>query len=165
LRTLSETLETLTIPGLLPSEANKLQRTAARSIALLWQGDERRDRLHRHGRGAHRALFLRGHYLQADPQIYEELERGLAEVFPTVKFRIPPSCAMAPGSAADRDGNPFVTLAMTEEALRAMKETALKQYNVAIDELYHHLDPSHHPRHGQRRTAETSPRPQAGPRR
>ncbi|PJF45484.1 MAG: hypothetical protein CUN48_18650, partial [Candidatus Thermofonsia Clade 3 bacterium] len=35
-----------------------------------------------------------------------------------------------------------VTLSVTEEALRAMKETVLKQYNIAIDELYQHLIPA-----------------------
>jgi phosphoenolpyruvate carboxylase len=42
----------------------------------------------------------------------------------------------------DRDGNPFVTLAITEETLRTMKETMLQLYNVAVDELYQHLIPA-----------------------
>ena len=143
LRTLSETLETLTIPGLLPSEANELREQLREDIALLWQGDERRDRPPTVMDEVRTGLyFYEVTIFKLIPKIYEELERGLAEVFPTVKFRIPPFLRYGSWIGGDRDGNPFVTLAMTEEALRAMKETALKQYNIAIDVLYHHLIPA-----------------------
>ncbi|MFZ4847991.1 MAG: phosphoenolpyruvate carboxylase [Caldilinea sp.] len=143
LRTLSEILETLTLPGLLPSEANELREQLREDIALLWQGDERRDRPPTVMDEVRTGLyFYEVTIFKLIPKIYEELERGLAEVFPTVKFRIPPFLRYGSWIGGDRDGNPFVTLAMTEEALRAMKETALKQYNIAIDELYHHLIPA-----------------------
>ncbi|MFN3982592.1 MAG: phosphoenolpyruvate carboxylase [Caldilinea sp.] len=143
LRTISDTLERLTTPGLLPSEERELMEQFREDIVLLWQSDETRDRpptvLDEVRTGLY---FFEATIFNLIPKIYEELERGLAEIFPDVKFRIPPFLRYGSWIGGDRDGNPFVTLAVTEETLRTMKETVLKQYNIAVDELYQHLIPA-----------------------
>ncbi len=143
LRTISDTLERLTTPGLLPSEERELMEQLREDIVLLWQSDETRDRpptvLDEVRTGLY---FFEATIFNLIPKIYEELERGLAEIFPDVKFRIPPFLRYGSWIGGDRDGNPFVTLAVTEETLRTMKETVLKQYNIAVDELYQHLIPA-----------------------
>ena len=143
LRTISNTLEQLTTPGLLPSEEHELMEQLREDIVLLWQSDETRDRPPTVMDEVRTGLyFFEVTIFKLIPKIYEELERGLAEVFPGVKFRIPPFLRYGSWIGGDRDGNPFVTLAVTEETLRTMKETVLKQYNIAVDELYQHLIPA-----------------------
>ena len=143
LSTISATIESLTAPGLLPTEESELMEQLREDIVLLWQSDETRDRpptvLDEVRTGLY---FFEVTLFNLIPKIYDELERGLAQVFPGVKFRIPPFLRYGSWIGGDRDGNPFVTLEVTEEALRAMKETVLKQYNVAVDDLYQQLIPA-----------------------
>ncbi|MBE2240367.1 MAG: phosphoenolpyruvate carboxylase [Caldilineaceae bacterium] len=143
LSTLSDTLEQITTPGLLPSEERELMEQLREDIVLLWQSDETRDRpptvLDEVRTGLY---FFEVTIFHLIPKIYEELERVLAEVFPGAQFRIPPFLRYGSWIGGDRDGNPFVTLAVTEETLRTMKETVLKQYNLAVDDLYQHLIPA-----------------------
>lgn len=143
LRTISETLAQLTTPTLLPSEERELMEQLREDIVLLWQSDETRDRPPTVMDEVRTGLyFFEVTIFNLIPKIYEELERGLAEVFPGITFRIPPFLRYGSWIGGDRDGNPFVTLAVTEETLRTMKETVLKQYNIAVDELYQHLIPA-----------------------
>lgn len=143
LRTISDTLEQITTPGLLPSEERELRERLREDIALLWQSDETRDRPPTVMDEVRTGLyFYEVTIFKLIPKIYEELERSLAEVYPGVKFRIPSFLRYGSWIGGDRDGNPNVTLSVTEETLRAMKETVLKQYNIAIDELYQHLIPA-----------------------
>jgi phosphoenolpyruvate carboxylase len=143
LRTISDTLEHLTTPGLLPSEERELMEQMREDIVLLWQSDETRDRPPTVMDEVRTGLyFFEVTIFNLIPKIYEELERGLAEVFPGVTFRIPPFLRYGSWIGGDRDGNPFVTLAITEDTLRTMKETVLKQYNIAVDDLYQHLIPA-----------------------
>lgn len=143
LRTISDTLERITHEDLLPSERMELLEQLREDIVLLWQSDETRDRpptvLDEVRTGLY---FFEATLFKLIPKIYDELARGLDQVFPGVTFRIPPFLRYGSWIGGDRDGNPFVTVGVTEEALRAMKETVLKQYNVAVDELYQQLIPA-----------------------
>jgi phosphoenolpyruvate carboxylase len=76
------------------------------------------------------------------PEIYDEFGRALAQAYPGESFQVPTFLRYGSWIGGDRDGNPFVTVAVTEEALRTMKEAILTLYNVTIDELYHHLIPA-----------------------
>nr|HRJ42553.1 phosphoenolpyruvate carboxylase [Caldilineaceae bacterium] len=73
------------------------------------------------------------------PQIYFELSRALEEAWPGESFAIPAFLRYGSWMGGDRDGNPFVTLAVTEAALREQKGQALKLYAQAVEDLYGHL--------------------------
>ncbi|MCB0186958.1 MAG: phosphoenolpyruvate carboxylase, partial [Caldilineaceae bacterium] len=73
------------------------------------------------------------------PRIYDELERALAQFYPEATFEIPLFLRYGSWIGGDRDGNPYVTLDVTEEALREQKETILKLYNIETDALYQNL--------------------------
>jgi phosphoenolpyruvate carboxylase len=143
LRTIASTLEQITKGGLLPTEEQELMERLREDIVLLWQSDETRDRpptvLDEVRTGLY---FFEATLFTLIPQIYAELERSLAEVYPGVKFRIPSFLRYGSWIGGDRDGNPFVTVAITEEALRTMKETILRQYSIAVEDLYQHLIPA-----------------------
>ena len=143
LRTIATTLRTLNLENLLPLEANELMDRLREDICLLWQSDETRDRpptvLDEVRTGLY---FFEATLFDLLPEIYDELERALAMAYPGVEFELPAFLRYGSWIGGDRDGNPFVTLDVTEETLRTMKEAILRLYNVAVDELYNHLIPA-----------------------
>ena len=76
------------------------------------------------------------------PSIYDELERALDQEFPGESFKVPTFLRYGSWIGGDRDGNPFVTIDVTEETLRTHKEFILRLYNIEVDQLYNHLSPS-----------------------
>jgi len=128
---------------LLPAEEDVLVQQIRENIVLLWQSDEGRDRRPTVMDEVREALYYYETTLfQLVPQIYEELENALAEYYPGETFELPIFLRYGSWIGGDRDGNPFVTVDVTEEALREQKETILKLYNIEIDALYHQLSSS-----------------------
>ena len=73
------------------------------------------------------------------PQIYEETERALVENYPDATFSIPPMLRYGSWIGGDRDGNPFVTVDVTEETLHTHKEAVVRRYGYEIEALYNEL--------------------------
>jgi phosphoenolpyruvate carboxylase len=72
------------------------------------------------------------------PDVVASLERAVAEHYPGV--RVPPAfLRFGSWIGGDRDGNPFVTVAATEEALRAHHDLALRLLRRGIERLHGHL--------------------------
>jgi phosphoenolpyruvate carboxylase len=143
LKTIGATVERIAAGDLLPAEEAELFERLREDIVLLWQSDETRDRPPTVMDEVRTGLyFFEATLFTVIPQLYDELQRSLAAVYPGVEFHIPSFLRYGSWIGGDRDGNPFVTPAVTEEALRTMKETVLRQYNVAVDELYQHLIPA-----------------------
>jgi phosphoenolpyruvate carboxylase len=59
------------------------------------------------------------------PTIYRDLEATIAECYPDAEIQVPPLLTFGSWMGGDRDGNPFVTPAMTADALALMQETCL----------------------------------------
>jgi phosphoenolpyruvate carboxylase len=113
-------------------------------IVLLWQSDETRDRrptvmdeVRNTG-----VYFFETVLFELVPRIYEELESALAEAWPDHNFTVPPLLTYGSWIGGDRDGNPFVTTEVTEEALRAHKATILVRYLYEVDAMYGLLSPA-----------------------
>ena len=60
------------------------------------------------------------------PRVYRDLERALGEAYPGERVRVPPFLCFGSWMGGDRDGNPFVTPAATEQALDLMREQCLR---------------------------------------
>ena len=140
LKAIATDLHDLNYHSLLPAEEDAIVQRIRENIVLLWQSDETRDRRPTVMDEVREGLY----YYEATlfgliPKIYQELERALAECYPGESFQVPVFLRYGSWIGGDRDGNPFVTLEVTEEALREQKETILKQYNIEVDALYHHL--------------------------
>lgn len=140
LKAIANDLYDLNYRTLLPTEEDAIVQRIRENIVLLWQSDETRDRRPTVMDEVREGLYYyEATLFQLVPQIYQELERALAEYYPGETFAVPVFLRYGSWIGGDRDGNPFVTLEVTEEALREQKETILKQYNIEIDALYHHL--------------------------
>ncbi len=75
------------------------------------------------------------------PRVVRSLERAVAAHYPGVQVR-PSFLRFGSWIGGDRDGNPFVDCAVTEEALRAHHELALRLLRRAIERLHGHLSTS-----------------------
>ena len=143
LSTLSEALHTLYSTDLRPVDQEEIEETIRETIVLLWQSDETRDRRPTVMDEVRNGLyFFETTVFGLVPLIYEDLERSLAEYYPDESFEIPTFLRYGSWVGGDRDGNPFVTLEITENALREQKESILTQYNVEVNALYERLSPA-----------------------
>jgi phosphoenolpyruvate carboxylase len=133
-------LNELEQPDRLPSENAAITERLRENITVLWQSDETRDRrptvLDEVRNGVY---YFEQTVFNLIPQIYSELASALAEAYPGEEFTITNFLRYGSWIGGDRDGNPFVTVAVTEETIREQKEAILKLYNIAVDKLYNHL--------------------------
>ena len=72
------------------------------------------------------------------PEVVRSLERAVAQHYPGASVR-PSFLRFGSWMGGDRDGNPFVDAAVTEEALRAHQEVALRLLRRGIERLHGHL--------------------------
>ncbi len=140
LKTIANILRDLDLVDLLPSEQAEKMRQLRENIVLLWQSDEMRDRPPTVMDEVRNGLyFFETTLFELVPQIYQELERALVETYPNESFDIPSFLRYGSWVGGDRDGNPYVTVEITEEALRAQINVALQLYEREVEGLYDHL--------------------------
>jgi len=76
------------------------------------------------------------------PQLYRDLEYALREHYPEHVWRVPALLRFGSWMGGDRDGNPFVTPAITIETVRLLRMAGLRRQISAIEELSHRLGQS-----------------------
>ena len=67
--------------------------------------------------------------------IYRDIEDALAALYPGEPIHVPPFVTFGSWIGGDRDGNPFVTPAVTVEALGIMREAALGMLHERLTRL------------------------------
>ncbi len=141
LKHIRELLQEARKPNLLASEQVAIERQIHEYIVLLWQSDETRNRrptvmdeVRNNG-----LYFFENTLFSLVPQIYDELDQALTKYYPGDSFQIPAFLRYGSWIGGDRDGNPYVTLDVTQEALTAQKESILERYNFEIDALFNLL--------------------------
>lgn len=128
---------------LLPHEQEQLLERLRENITVLWQSEETRDRPPtvmdevRNG-----MYYFENTILYLVPIIYEELARALHKYYPERTFAISPFLRYGSWIGGDRDGNPYVTVKITQETIRTQQETILEFYNVMVDKLFDHISPA-----------------------
>lgn len=80
--------------------------------------------------------------LEVIPTLYHELEDALGEFAEGHTFTVPRFLTFGSWMGGDRDGNPFVTPAVTEETLRMHRSLILDRYARDLDDLWRVLSPS-----------------------
>ena len=140
LRSIGHIIDELDRGDLLPKRRHELFEELREDVVVLWQSDETRDRRPtvmdevRNG-----MYYFESPLLQLVPEIYRELEENLRETYHGETFEIPNFLRYGSWIGGDRDGNPYVTVPVSEQAIRLQKETALNFYSTVLDELDNHL--------------------------
>ncbi|MCU0502627.1 MAG: phosphoenolpyruvate carboxylase [Anaerolineae bacterium] len=143
LRRILDILHDLDFHTPIPSEAEALRDALQEEIVSLWQTDETRWRQPSPIDEVRNGLyFFEDTLFDLTPQLYLDLRTALRHTFPDNSFRIPAFLRFGSWIGGDRDGNPFVTVAVTEETLREHKAMALRLYQRAIDRMHGHLSTS-----------------------
>jgi phosphoenolpyruvate carboxylase len=73
------------------------------------------------------------------PTVYRDLEATIAESYPYDEIEVPPLLTFGSWMGGDRDGNPFVTPAMTADALELMHEACLRHLQDGVLALTNHV--------------------------
>ena len=146
---LTRLLRELDAHVLLPSEKKENWDQIREIVVSLWQSDVNRDRrpdvLDEVREGLY---FFDTTLFELLPDIYGEVNSALDREFPESKVSdsgeeasggLPTFLRYGSWIGGDRDGNPYVTQDVTEDALRQQKEQALELYRRTVVGMYGHL--------------------------
>jgi len=136
LRAISTALYNLETRDLLPRERDRLLADLRAHITLLWLTDEVRARHPTVLDEVRNGLWYFAESLfDVVPEIYRCLHRALAQAYPGHPFRIPTFLRFGSWIGGDRDGNPWVTTAVTEETFRLHRELARQHHSRVVLQL------------------------------
>jgi len=108
-------------------ERDQIRRQIAAAVQEMWVSDELRavsttvlDEV----RGG--LIYFTSTLAEVVPTVYRDLEAAITQAYPGAAITVPPLLSFGSWMGGDRDGNPFVTPAMTAETLELMKTTCLR---------------------------------------
>jgi phosphoenolpyruvate carboxylase len=120
----------------LPYEIARARTRLAATIAELWSSNELRVTKPTVLDEVRAVLVYFGSTLvDVIPEIYRDLEEALAEAYPGEEIPVPAFLSFGSWIGGDRDGNPFVTPAVTVEALQIMRTAAISMLEGRLTEL------------------------------
>ncbi len=126
-----------------PQERSAILARIEREIVGLWQSDDVRMRKPSVVDEVENGLF----YFQTVlydllPQIHRRMDEALSEYYPEQPWALPPLLRFGSWMGGDRDGNPFVTAAVTVDTARRMRASMLRHLMRCMDELFTDLSQS-----------------------
>lgn len=143
LRRMAFTLHELDFHTPTPDEIAEAHAALREEIVSLWQSDETRLRQPSVMDEVRNGLYFFDEVLfDLVPILYRRLAAALSESYPGYEFHVPRFLQFGSWIGGDRDGNPFVTPAVTEETLREHKALGLRLYQRALDRMHGHLSSS-----------------------
>jgi phosphoenolpyruvate carboxylase len=123
-------------PRWTPRERQALVAGLQNEIELLWNTGELRLAKPTVPQEVFWALhFFNETLFDSVPDLLEKLERALAQAYPAESFQVPPFFQFGSWVGGDRDGNPFVTNAVTRGTLVENRLTGLRRYRRRLGEL------------------------------
>jgi phosphoenolpyruvate carboxylase len=121
-------------------EHERIRRQIAAAVQEMWVSDELRavsttvlDEV-RAG-----LVYFTSTLADVVPTIYRDLEATIAQCYPDDEIDVPPLLTFGSWMGGDRDGNPFVTPAMTADALALMQITCLTHLQESVLALTHRV--------------------------
>ena len=128
-----------------PRERESLAQQLRNEIDLLWlTGELRLEKpsvVQEVRWGLH---FFEQTLYQRVPETLERLDLALSGHYPGATFTLPPVFRFGTWIGGDRDGNPFVSNAVTREALLLNRQAVLRHYRKQLEELFLKLSVSIH---------------------
>jgi phosphoenolpyruvate carboxylase len=123
-----------------PAGRARLHDAIREEITALWLTEE----VHRQAPSVfdevRNGLYYLEHTLwDVVPRLFRTVEEALAASYPGEPFTVPPFVRFGSWIGGDRDGNPYVTAAVTERTLLLHKDVTLGLYEHEMDELQRHL--------------------------
>jgi phosphoenolpyruvate carboxylase len=109
------------------ADANDARRRLQATVQELWGSDELRAislKVMDEVRGG--LVYFTTTLAAQIPRVYRELEDAIAELYPDAAITVPPLLVFGSWIGGDRDGNPYVTPAITMQALDLMREHCLR---------------------------------------
>ena len=135
---LSKLLEALDSAPLTDERAQTVADEIAAEITALWQSDEVRRRTPTVRDEIRMGLdYYRVSLIRSVPDVYDEIARALNSEYGSELrgSELPLAIAFGSWIGGDRDGNPFVTVSSTEQALQLARDLILQRYTDTIREL------------------------------
>jgi phosphoenolpyruvate carboxylase len=136
----AETLHAFDFHSPTPDETRAALLSLREEIVSLWQTDDTRtyrptvlDEV-RNG-----LYYFESTLFDLAPEVERRLGEAVADAYPGAAFEVPAFLKFGSWIGGDRDGNPFVTLAVTEETLREHQALALRLYRRGLERLHGHL--------------------------
>jgi phosphoenolpyruvate carboxylase len=136
----AETLHMFDFHSPTPDETRAAIQSLREEIVSLWQTDDTRtyrpsvlDEV-RNG-----LYYFESTLFDLAPEVERRLGEALRDVYPDAAFEVSPFLKFGSWIGGDRDGNPYVTPAVTEETLREHQALALRLYRRGLERLHGHL--------------------------
>lgn len=143
LRQVAHLVEQLDYSDLPPSKIAETEAQLRREVTTLWQSDEIRSNKPTPLREVGNTLYYFEESIFAmTPRLYRDLENALHRFYPDSDFALPVFLRYGSWTGADRDGNPYVTAAITGQTARWQKETILLLYERSLQRLSKQLSNS-----------------------
>ncbi len=129
-------LRELEMPRWTDRERNGLMNELRDQIELVWMTGE----LHLEKATVEREVAWGLHFFDESlfemlPETMDSLEESLSEAYPDATFKVPPFFQFGSWIGGDRDGNPFVTAAVTRTTLQRNALASLTRYRDGVREL------------------------------
>ena len=125
LRRVRDDLIDLHRDDLLPRERERVLLHIRTDLACLWDTDPLGPRKPTVLEEVQRGLFVADSLWHVVPWLYRSLRTALDDAYPGHVFRIPTFLRFGSWIGGDRDGNPFVTAAVTAKALARLRKRAI----------------------------------------
>ncbi len=133
--------EQLSDPRLGKEARAEVERQLESEIQVLWKTDEVRPQKPAVRDEIKNGLFyFRESLFQAVPETYRNIEKAVRRIYGKhAGIQVPGFLSFGSWIGGDRDGNPYITPAATEMALRLQHREALREYIRRVTELSHIL--------------------------
>ncbi len=123
-------------PRWTPRERDALLISVKNEIDLLWlTGEIRTEKPTVESEVAWGLHFFREALFDRTPYLCDSLEMALNRHYPELKGKVKPPLRYSSWIGGDRDGNPFVTVATTRNALAQNRDAAIERLGARLNEL------------------------------
>ncbi len=139
LRRMRHALEQLDRSDLLHRERLRLETKIRAELTVLWQTDFLRPGKPTVLEEVKRGLSITPRLWEVIPLVYGALRKALETTYPDHEFKIPLFLQFGSWMGGDRDGNPFVTAAVTRQTLVWLRDSAIQQHLAVCETMYDFL--------------------------